>query len=107
MEQMREQMKNMSLTDKDREHEKAIAQAESKDEIFRLMRTKMIGANRELLHRKLGEHEEDVLAIIKEHIVTTKNDAFIDNAVWFLGVCKEDCTNWIWTHLNQVDDLFL
>ncbi len=107
MEQMREQMKNMPLTDKDRVHEKAIAQAESKDEIFRLMRTKMIGANRELLHRKLGEHEEDVLAIIKEHIVTTKNDAFIDNAVWFLGVCKEDCTNWIWTHLNQVDDLFL
>ena len=40
----------MPLTDKDREHEKAIAQAESKDEIFRLIRTKMIGTNRELLH---------------------------------------------------------
>lgn len=105
--EMKEEMKDFKPSEKDKEDRRKIEAADDKDALFRLMRTPMIGANRDALRHKLLDYQEDMMPLIKKRLLTTKNDSFIDDSIWFLGHCKENPTGWILENYSSLDDHFI
>ena len=105
--EFKEQMKNHPMQPKNKDDQAEIDAAEDKDTLFRLMRRKMIAANRDALRHKILRHEEDMMPLIKKRLPTSRVDSFIDDSVWVFGFSRENPTPWILDHLQEIDDLFV
>lgn len=72
-----------------------IEQAETREELLKLMRKPLSGGNRSRLRGKLLEYETVLMPWIKEKTMKNGQDIFIENALYFFLHCEENCCNWI------------
>lgn len=69
--------------------EKMIKQAETAEELLKLMRKPLSGGNRSRLRRKILEYETVMMPLIKEKAMKNGQDIFIENTLYFLLHCVE------------------
>ena len=77
------------------------------DELVNYMRKPMNMGIRELLIGKLLEMEDEVIPLIKQKCLRNSFEIFIENAVRFLIVSKENCTEWIIENYFEIRSEYL
>lgn len=83
------------MTEQDLEYKQIIEQTEDANALVKLMRKHLCAVNRDALRIRLLKHEQEVLPLIKEKAMTTMQDDFIENAIYVLLRCRENCSAWI------------
>lgn len=81
--------------EKDAEIFRRIEEAKDADEFVKLMRTPIIVADADKLKKKLVENEAVIMEAVKERCISTRNEHFVENALYFFTKCKENCSGWI------------
>lgn len=94
-------------TEEDLEMEKIIEDAETPEELLKLMRKGVSGANRSALREKIVEHEQELMPMVKEKCIRNKQDIFIENAVYFFMKSKCNCCDWITETYSQFQSEYL
>lgn len=97
---------HVHVDDDQAELEKVIAEMEDPAELFRFMRKELDGCNGEVLRDRLLNFESEMTPLIREKLLTSKNERFIDNAAFFLIRCEEDPGDWILENYDKVQDPF-
>lgn len=82
-------------TDKDIKREQEIIAAETMDELIRLMRKPLSGANRVLLRKKILQYENEILPLIQSRAMTNMQDIFIENTLHFFLYTQNNYCDWI------------
>lgn len=81
--------------EKDAEIFNRIESAETADEFVKLMRTPIIIADADKLKKRLVENEAVIMEAVKERCISSRNEHFVENALYFFTKCKENCCGWI------------
>lgn len=97
---------HVHVDDEQAELEKVIAELEDPAELFRFMRKELDGCNGEVLRDRLLKFESSMTPMIREKILTTKNERFIDNAAFFFIRGEKDPGQWILENYADVQDPF-
>ncbi|MBQ7774458.1 MAG: hypothetical protein IJ379_00920 [Lachnospiraceae bacterium] len=83
------------LTEEDILLEKVITEANTPEELLKLMRKGMSGFNRSLLREKLIENEDALVPFVQERCMRNKQDIFIENALYLFLHSKTNYCDWI------------
>ena len=94
-------------TEEDKTVESMIAEAKTAEEFFSLMRKEMKIQNQRKFRKKLLENEENLIDFIKEKVLRSAQDVFIENAFYFFLHAKTDCCNWILTEYENVRSAYM
>lgn len=97
---------HVHVDDDQAELEKVIAEMEDPTELFRFMRKELDGCNGEVLRDRLLNLESVMTPLIREKLLISKNERFIDNAAFFMIRCEEDPSGWILENYENVQDPF-
>lgn len=87
--------------------EKAIVQTVDSKDLLKLMRKPLSGLNKNILREKILEQEENMIPLIKEKSMTSGQDIFIENALYFFLHCKENCCDWIMEEYSNFRNEYL
>lgn len=98
---------NFVQSENDLKLEKIIVDVAEPNELLRLMRKPMSGANRSIFREKIMEYESDLLPLIKEKCIRIKQDIFIENALYFFMSSKANCCDWIMETYQQFHSEYL
>jgi hypothetical protein len=93
--------KGMETDDMRRDREQ-IQNETDPEELLRWMRRDMGGTNKVLLCRKLLEMEDVVMPSIQRRVLTSFVDVFVENALHFLVRAKTDCSQWLFSHFDEI-----
>ena len=84
---------------KDNAEEKAnqqmIAEAQTAEDVIKLMRTKIPVTDRQKVILKAIAMEEETLPLIQKRALTNRQNIFIENALKYFLRCKTNCCEWI------------
>ena len=84
---------------KDKAEEKAnqqmIAEAQTAEDVIKLMRTKIPVTDRQKVILKAIAMEEETLPLIQKRALTNRQNIFIENALKYFLRCKTNCCEWI------------
>ena len=81
--------------------------ADTTQELFRMMRRGIVGPGLRVLREKLLQNDDELTPLVKERVLTTGQDIFIENAAYFLTGCRENTTEWIMQHYNEVKSEYM
>lgn len=98
---------NFSRTEEELIVEKAIVQTVDSRDLLKLMRKPLFGLNKNILREKILEQEENMIPLIKEKSMTSGQDIFIENALYFFLRCKENCCDWIMEEYSNFRNEYL
>ena len=91
----------------DEEHAKLIAQAETPQDFFRLMRKPMSWENQERLTEKMLTKEEDTAPYILKRSLTNMQDTFVETATAFFLSAKQDISAWILENYDAIQNAYM
>ncbi len=84
-----------------------IEQAETTEELLKLMRKPLSGGNRSRLRGKLLEYETEMMPCIKEKTMKNGQDIFIENTLYFFLHCEENCCDWLLKEYSNIRNEYL
>ena len=87
--------------------EEVIEQAETTEELLKLMRKPLSGGNRSRLRGKLLEYETVMMPCIKEKTMKNGQDIFIENTLYFFLHCEENCCDWLMKEYSNIRNEYL
>lgn len=99
--------KMLGESEEDLHPKRMIEQAETTEELLKLMRKPLSGGNRSRLRRKLLEYETVLMPCIKEKIMKNGQDIFIENTLYFFLHCEENCCNWLMKEYFNIRNEYL
>ena len=99
--------KMLGESEEDLHSKRMIEQAETTEELLKLMRKPLSGGNRSRLRRKLLEYETVLMPCIKEKIMKNGQDIFIENTLYFFLHCEENCCNWLMKEYFNIRNEYL
>lgn len=91
---LNEALEKTERTAEEKVIEEEIASADAA-KLVKLMRRKMAAILKFQVQRRLLEKQDEVMAQIKETCVSTMNETFIENALFFFAKCEENPHDWI------------
>ena len=99
--------KILGESEEDLHSKRMIEQAETTEELLKLMRKPLSGGNRSRLRGKLLEYETVMMPYIKEKTMKNGQDIFIENALYFFLHCKENCCSWLMKEYANIRNEYL
>ena len=99
--------KMLGESEEDLHPKRMIEQAETTEELLKLMRKSLSGGNRSRLRKKVLEYEKEIMPLIKEKTMKNGQDIFIENALYFFLHCKENCCNWLMKEYANIRNEYL
>lgn len=99
--------KMLGESEEDLRSKRMIEQAETTEELLKLMRKPLSGGNRSRLRGKLLEHETVLMSCIKEKTMKNGQDIFIENTLYFFLHCEENCCNWLMKEYSNIRNEYL
>ena len=99
--------KILGESEEDLHSKRMIEQAETTEELLKLMRKPLSGGNRSRLRGKLLEYETVMMPYIKEKNMKNGQDIFIENALYFFLHCKENCCSWLMKEYANIRNEYL
>ena len=94
--------KMLGESEEDLRSKRMIEQAETMEELLKLMRKPLSGGNRSRLRGKLLEYETVLMPYIKEKTMKNGQDIFIENTLYFFLHCEENCCNWLMKEYSNI-----
>ena len=94
--------KILGESEEDLHSKRMIEQAETTEELLKLMRKPLSGGNRSRLRGKLLEYETVLMPCIKEKTMKNGQDIFIENTLYFFLHCEENCCNWLMKEYSNI-----
>ena len=94
--------KMLDESEEDLHSKRMIEQAETTEELLKLMRKPLSGGNRSRLRGKLLEYETVMMPCIKEKTMKNGQDIFIENTLYFFLHCEENCCNWLMKEYSNI-----
>lgn len=99
--------KMLGESGEDLRSKRMIEQAETTEELLKLMRKPLSGGNRSRLRGKLLEYETVLMPRIKEKTMKNGQDIFIENTLYFFLHCEENCCNWLMKEYSNIRNEYL
>ena len=99
--------KILGESEEDLRLKRMIEQAETTEEMLKLMRKPLSGGNRSRLRGKLLEYETVLMPCIKEKTMKNGQDIFIENTLYFFLHCEENCCNWLMKEYSNIRNEYL
>ena len=94
--------KMLDESEEDLHSKRMIEQAETTEELLKLMRKPLSGGNRSRLRGKLLEYETVMMPCIKEKTMKNGQDIFIENTLYFFLHCEENCCDWLMKEYSNI-----
>ena len=94
--------KMLDESEEDLHSKRMIEQAETTEELLKLMRKPLSGGNRSRLRGKLLEYETVLMPYIKEKTMKNGQDIFRENTLYFFLYCEENCCNWLMKEYSNI-----
>ena len=94
--------KMLDESEEDLHSKRMIEQAETTEELLKLMRKPLSGGNRSRLRGKLLEYEIVLMTWIKEKTMKNGQDIFRENTLYFFLYCEENCCNWLMKEYSNI-----
>ena len=94
--------KMLDESEEDLHSKRMIEQAETTEELLKLMRKPLSGGNRSRLRGKLLEYETVMMPCIKEKTMKNGQDIFRENTLYFFLYCEENCCNWLMKEYSNI-----
>ena len=94
--------KILGESEEDLHSKRMIEQAETTEELLKLMRKPLSGGNRSRLRGKLLEYETVMMPYIKEKTMKNGQDIFRENTLYFFLYCEENCCNWLMKEYSNI-----
>lgn len=94
--------KMLGESEEDLRSKRMIEQAETMEELLKLMRKPLSGGNRSRLRGKLLEYETVLMPYIKEKTMKNGQDIFRENTLYFFLYCEENCCNWLMKEYSNI-----
>ena len=94
--------KMLGESEEDLRSKRMIEQAETMEELLKLMRKPLSGGNRSRLRGKLLEYEIVLMTWIKEKTMKNGQDIFRENTLYFFLYCEENCCNWLMKEYSNI-----
>ena len=94
--------KMLDESEEDLHSKRMIEQAETTEELLKLMRKPLSGGNRSRLRGKLLEYEIVLMPWIKEKTMKNGQDIFRENTLYFFLYCEENCCNWLMKEYSNI-----
>ena len=94
--------KMLGESEEDLRSKRMIEQAETTEELLKLMRKPLSGGNRSRLRGKLLEYETVLMPYIKEKTMKNGQDIFRENTLYFFLYCEENCCNWLMKEYSNI-----
>ena len=94
-------------SEEDLRSKRMIEQAETTEELLKLMRKPLSGGNRSRLRGKLLEYETVMMPCIKEKIMKNGQDIFIENTLYFFLHCEENCCDWLMKEYSNIRNEYI
>ena len=94
--------KMLDESEEDLHSKRMIEQAETTEELLKLMRKHLSGGNRSRLRGKLLEYEIVLMPWIKEKTMKNGQDIFRENTLYFFLYCEENCCNWLMKEYSNI-----
>lgn len=94
--------KMLGESEEDLRSKRMIEQAETMEELLKLMRKPLSGGNRSRLRGKLLEYEIVLMPWIKEKTMKNGQDIFRENTLYFFLYCEENCCNWLMKEYSNI-----
>ena len=94
--------KMLGESEEDLHSKRMIEQAETTEELLKLMRKPLSGGNRSRLRGKLLEYEIVLMPWIKEKTMKNGQDIFRENTLYFFLYCEENCCNWLMKEYSNI-----
>ena len=94
--------KMLDESEEDLHSKRMIEQAETTEELLKLMRKPLSGGNRSRLRGKLLEYEIVLMPWIKEKTMKNGQDIFIENTLYFFLHCEENCCDWLMKEYSNI-----
>ena len=99
--------KMLDESEEDLHSKRMIEQAETTEELLKLMRKPLSGGNRSRLSGKLLEYETVMMPCIKEKTMKNGQDIFIENTLYFFLHCEENCCDWLMKEYSNIRNEYL
>ena len=99
--------KMLGESEEDLHSKRMIEQAETTEELLKLMRKPLSGGNRSRLRGKLLEYETVMMPCIKEKTMKNGQDIFIENTLYFFLHCEENCCDWLMKEYSNIRNEYL
>ena len=99
--------KMLDESEEDLHSKRMIEQAETTEELLKLMRKPLSGGNRSRLRGKLLEYETVMMQCIKEKTMKNGQDIFIENTLYFFLHCEENCCDWLMKEYSNIRNEYL
>ena len=99
--------KMLDESEEDLHSKRMIEQAETTEELLKLMRKPLSGGNRSRLRGKLLEYETVMMPCIKEKTMKNGQDIFIENTLYFFLHCEENCCDWLMKEYSNIRNEYL
>ena len=99
--------KMLDESEEDLHSKRMIEQAETTEELLKLMRKPLSGGNRSRLRGKLLEYETVMMPCIKEKTMKNGQDIFIENTLYFFLNCEENCCDWLMKEYSNIRNEYL
>ena len=99
--------KMLDESEEDLHSKRMIEQAETTEELLKLMRKPLSGGNRSRLRGKLLEYEIVLMPWIKEKTMKNGQDIFIENTLYFFLHCEENCCDWLMKEYSNIRNEYL
>lgn len=77
------------------------------EKLLKYMRKNLTLISRIELYYRILEHEEEMMPLIKKRAMTSMQDEFIENVIYFFIHCQEDCCDWILQQYNNIRSEYL